>query len=45
MSEVVLFIDARHDQPFVAVFDAIWQKMTPAEKKGRKIGFGQGDEG
>jgi len=31
---------ARHDQQFVVVFDAIRQLMTPAEKKGRKIGFG-----
>jgi hypothetical protein len=45
MSEVVLFINARRDQQFVAVFDAIRQMMTPAEKKGRKIGFGRGDGG
>ena len=32
---------ARHDQQFVAVFDAIRQLMTPAGKKRRKIGFGQ----
>jgi DNA-binding PadR family transcriptional regulator len=32
---------ARHDQQFVAVFDAIRQLMTPAERKGRRIGFGQ----
>jgi hypothetical protein len=31
----------RHDQQFVAVFDAIRQLMTPAERKGRRIGFGQ----
>ena len=35
---------ARHDQQFVAVFDAIRQLMTPAERKGRKIGFGQEEE-
>ncbi len=35
---------AHHDGQFVAVFDAIRQLMTPVEKKGRKIGFGQ-DEG
>ena len=32
---------AEHDRQFVVVFDAIRQLMTPAEKKGRKIGFGQ----
>ena len=35
---------ARHDQQFVAVFDAIRQMVAPAEKKGRRIGFGQGGE-
>lgn len=35
---------AEHDRQFVVVFDAIRQLMAPAEKKGRKIGFGQ-DEG
>ena len=36
---------ARHDQQFVAVFDAIRQLMMPAEGEGRKIGFGQEDGG
>jgi hypothetical protein len=36
---------AGHDRQFVAVFDAIREMVTPVEKKGRKIGFGQGDEG
>ena len=36
---------ARHDQQFVAVFEAIREMVTPAEKAGRKIGFGQGDKG
>jgi DNA-binding PadR family transcriptional regulator len=36
---------AQHDQQFVAVFDAIRQMLEPVEKKRRKIGFGQGDEG
>ncbi len=36
---------AGHDRHFVAVFDAIREMVTPVEKKGRKIGFGQGDEG
>ena len=36
---------AQHDQQFVAVFDAIRQMLGPVEKKRRKIGFGQGDEG
>lgn len=35
---------AEHDQQFKVVFDAIRQLMTPAEKKGRKIGFGQDDD-
>jgi hypothetical protein len=30
-----------HDRQFVMVFDAIRQLMTPAEKKGRNIGFGR----
>jgi hypothetical protein len=34
---------AEHDKQFVVVFDAIRQMMTPAERKGRKIGFGQED--
>lgn len=34
---------AGHDRQFVAVFDAIRQMVTPAEKKERKIGFGQGE--
>jgi phage regulator Rha-like protein len=36
---------AGHDRQFVAVFDAIREMVTPVDKKGRKIGFGQGDEG
>ncbi|MGK2906748.1 MAG: ORF6N domain-containing protein [Desulfuromonadales bacterium] len=36
---------AGHDRQFVVVFDAIREMVTPVEKKGRKIGFGQGDEG
>jgi len=32
---------ARHDQQFVAVFDAIRQMITPEEKPGRKIGYGR----
>ena len=36
---------ARHDEQFVAVFDAIRQMMVPVEKKRRRIGFGQEDEG
>ena len=36
---------AGHDRQFVAVFEAIRQMVTPAEKKGRRIGFGQGDGG
>ena len=36
---------ARHDQQFVAVFEAIREMVAPAEKQGRKIGFGQGDKG
>lgn len=36
---------ARHDQQFVAVFEAIREMVTPAEKPRRKIGFGQGDKG
>lgn len=36
---------AGHDRQFIAVFDAIRQMGTPAEKTGRKIGFGQGDGG
>ncbi|NJC87407.1 MAG: ORF6N domain-containing protein [Desulfuromonas sp.] len=32
---------AEHDRQFVVVFDAIRQLLTPAEKQGRKIGFGQ----
>lgn len=36
---------AGHDRQFVAVFDAIREMVTPAENKGRKIGFGQGNEG
>ncbi len=30
---------ARHDQQFVAVFDAIRQMMEPAKNKKRKIGI------
>ena len=33
---------AGHDRQFVAVFDAIREMVTPVDKKGRKIGFGQG---
>lgn len=36
---------AEHDRQFVVVFDAIRQLMTPAEKQGRKIGFGQEERG
>ena len=36
---------AGHDRQFVAVFDAIREMVTPVDKKGRKIGFGQGGEG
>ena len=36
---------ARHDQQFVAVFETIREMVTPAEKAGRKIGFGQGNQG
>jgi hypothetical protein len=32
----------RHDKQFIEVFDAIRGLMAPPEKKGRKIGFGQG---
>jgi hypothetical protein len=32
---------ARHDQQFVAVFDAIRQLMTPAERKGGELGLGR----
>lgn len=35
---------AQHDRQFVVVFDAIRQLMTPVEKQGRKIGFGQDGE-
>ena len=35
---------AEHDRQFVVVFDAIRQLMTPAEKPGRQIGFGQDDD-
>lgn len=35
---------AEHDKQFVMVFDAIRQMMTPAERKGRKIGFEQAGE-
>ena len=35
---------ALHDKQFVAVFDAIRQMMVPVEEKGRKIGFGRGED-
>jgi len=34
----------RHDKQFIEVFDAIRSLMAPPVKKGRKIGFGQGDK-
>ena len=34
----------RHDKQFIGVFDAIRSLMAPPEKKGRKIGFGQGEK-
>ena len=36
---------ARHDQQFVAVFDAIRQMMVAGENNNLKIGFGPRDEG
>jgi hypothetical protein len=34
----------RHDKQFIEVFDAIRSLMAQPEKKGRKIGFGQGEK-
>ena len=35
---------AEHDNQIKVVFDAIRQLMTPAEREGRKIGFGQEED-